>query len=194
MVSQVVQPDPPYVGESTAFIITATNNGPEAADDVLVLDTLSANMVYLSATSSQGSVEATAITVIASLGELGTGESATVTLNVILKTDQPATVNEVSVTSTSVDPVPENNSSTLTVSPGFTPATLEWVAGPEGTLVLSWPAYPDSWQLQWASTVAPNPQWQADSQIPLVEEGRKYVVIVPTWGPNEARYYELVSP
>jgi uncharacterized repeat protein (TIGR01451 family) len=192
-VTQVVQPATPYVGESTDYVITVSNAGPDPAGNAIVLDTLSTNMLYLNASSSQGTIDIVEGNVIADLGELGVGGTATVTITVILKSDHPNTENVVTVTSTQPDPDTGNNRSTLAVSPGYTRATLDYSLNAQGGIVLSWPAYPESWNLQYTTGLSPNPQWVYDSQIPFVQEGRKNVIINPSAGSDAERYYRVES-
>ena len=58
----------PLVGETVTFTVTVTNNGPNAASGVEVLDMLSARLTFVSATPSQGTY--TAATGLWSVGTL----------------------------------------------------------------------------------------------------------------------------
>jgi len=107
------------------FIITATNNGPSAATNVVVTDVLPAGLTFVSATPSQGTCTGTT-TVTCSLGGLASGASATVTLTVTSATATPAS-NTATVTATEVDPNPANNTATATAGVvSAIPALSEW--------------------------------------------------------------------
>ena len=47
-------PDPVLVGSNLTYTVTVTNNGPNNASNVMVTDTLPANVTFVSATPSQG--------------------------------------------------------------------------------------------------------------------------------------------
>jgi uncharacterized repeat protein (TIGR01451 family) len=69
-------------GQVLTYQLTATNAGPSAATDVLVLDELPPSATFLSATASQGSCDAGGGRVTCRLGNLTAGGSATVTIEV----------------------------------------------------------------------------------------------------------------
>jgi uncharacterized repeat protein (TIGR01451 family) len=107
------------------FIITATNNGPSAATNVMVTDVLPAGLTFVSATPSQGTCTGTT-TVTCSLGGLASGASATVTLTVTSAAATPAS-NTATVTANEVDPNPANNTATAVAGVVSTiPALSEW--------------------------------------------------------------------
>lgn len=69
-------------GSPVAFSLTATNLGPAAADDVVVVDTLPAEFEFVGASASQGSFtfDAGANAVTFNLGTLGAGQSASMSI------------------------------------------------------------------------------------------------------------------
>jgi uncharacterized repeat protein (TIGR01451 family) len=97
------------------FTIVVTSNGPGTATGVSVTDVLPAGTTFTSANASQGSCSGTT-TVTCSVGSLNNGASATITIVV----QAPSTVGPVSntatVSSTSGDTNPANDSSTTSFS------------------------------------------------------------------------------
>jgi uncharacterized repeat protein (TIGR01451 family) len=96
-------------GNPVTFTITVTNSGPDAAANVVVNDTLPAQLTFVSATPSQGSCNA-ASPVICNLGTLNSSASATITL-IATMTGTGLTTNTASVTSSTADSDPADNSS-----------------------------------------------------------------------------------
>ncbi|MEA2922794.1 MAG: hypothetical protein QOF07_2759, partial [Bradyrhizobium sp.] len=70
------------VSSPLAYTIVAKNNGPAAATGVTVTDTLPAGVTFVSATSSQGTCTNASGTVTCTVGNLASGASATITINV----------------------------------------------------------------------------------------------------------------
>ena len=75
-------------GGAKTYTITATNNGSGDATSVQLRDPIPAGATYVSSSTSTGSItrDATTNTVVADLGTLTPGASATVTINVTLGT------------------------------------------------------------------------------------------------------------
>ncbi|MFJ9827651.1 hypothetical protein ACIRSU_25305 [Streptomyces sp. NPDC101160] len=106
-------------GESLTYTITVRNDGPAAADNVVLDDSLPGEGRFSSATSTRGSCATvpptgTSDTVTCALGRIGRGGQATVTLTVTVRA-VPGTVitNRATVTSGNPDPDPGNNTATL---------------------------------------------------------------------------------
>lgn len=103
--------------------ITVTNNGPDAAANIVIRDVLPTNTVFVSASQTGGFsltpavVGATGGTVTGSLGTLASGGVATITVvsNVAPNTPVGTSIsNTATVLSTTADPTPGNNTATVT--------------------------------------------------------------------------------
>ena len=100
-------PDPVTVGDNLTYTISITNNGPDAANDVLLTDVLPGNVIFVSSSTSMGSCSGTS-TVTCNIGTIASGSNATVTL-VIAPITATVLNNTVSVTGSVADPNPDNN-------------------------------------------------------------------------------------
>lgn len=102
-------PDPVFSGAWVTFSLSVTNFGPATATTVQVTNVLPAGYRYLTNSSaSQGTVTNTGQTVFASLGNLGSGAKATVSL--MAQAVLPGTyTNQASVASADLDPRKGNN-------------------------------------------------------------------------------------
>jgi uncharacterized repeat protein (TIGR01451 family) len=107
-------PNPIFVGQNTTYTMVVKNNtGVTGATGVVLTDNLPASMLFVSATTSQGSlitppVGSTGI-VTANLGSLASAATATVTVTVT-STSAGSIMNTASVTGNEQDPIPANNS------------------------------------------------------------------------------------
>jgi uncharacterized repeat protein (TIGR01451 family) len=117
-------PDLVTVGTNLVYRITATNNGPNVAADVLLTDTLPAGVLFVSIASSQGSCSGTS-NISCNLGALANGEAATITLVV-----RPWTLNvvdnTVSVTSATSDQNSSNNTEVVSTTLNDPPPRLSY--------------------------------------------------------------------
>ena len=108
-------PDPVVVGTDLTYLITVTNNGPSDAANVVVTDTLPAEVTRLDVEASQGSCNGT----VCSLGTIPSGESATITITVIVNSDfgGESLANMAAVEGSSHDPDEGNNWVLVTTKP-----------------------------------------------------------------------------
>lgn len=104
------------------YTLTATNNGPSPATGVVVVDTLPANVTVGTPTTTQGSCVSAASTVTCTLGILGVGASAIITIPVAPNCSAAATIaNTATVNGSQPDPNLANNTATATTTVNFTP-------------------------------------------------------------------------
>jgi len=101
------------IGQDYSYTFTINNYGPDAASGLNFTDALPTNATFVSATASQGTTDSsTPGTLNASIGDLASGASATVTITV-----KPTAVGELtsaaSVTATTPDPYLADNSDTF---------------------------------------------------------------------------------
>ena len=105
----------PLVGEAFTFTLTVRNAGPSRATGVVVTDRIPDGLDLQVATSTQGAC-ADAPAVVCQLGDLGSGQTATIRLTVTASSAGPLT-NGASVTSETPDPDSDDNTANVPVEP-----------------------------------------------------------------------------
>ncbi len=130
-------PEPVNLGDNIAYTIAVTNNGPTTATGVVLTDTLPLGANFVSAEPSKGTVTSESNVfsvsqdsgdpnadlpqsqsfekVIANLGDLNTGETATVTITAN-SSAAGTLLNTATLTSNESDPNTTNNFSTQTIT------------------------------------------------------------------------------
>jgi uncharacterized repeat protein (TIGR01451 family) len=99
-------------GTTATFTIAVKNNGPSAAADATVIDALPAGVMFVS-TASAGWTCSGTFSVSCSYGLIASGATATLDVVVALAANVTGSIsNTASVTSTTGDPTPGNNSAT----------------------------------------------------------------------------------
>ena len=108
--------DPVTVGGAFTYNLTATNNGPVDASNVMVVDTLPADVEWQSATPSQGSCvhsgEPLGGTVTCTLGTIANGANATIDIGVDSQGAIGVITNSATVSADEPDPDSSDNTAT----------------------------------------------------------------------------------
>ena len=110
-VTKTDSPDPVLKGGTLTYTIVVTNQGPASAAAVQLTDVLSTSVRFVSVTSTAGSCSQLDGTVNCALGDIPSGGSVTVTINVSARRTGTAT-NTAQVSSQSPDPDAANNTAT----------------------------------------------------------------------------------
>ena len=115
-VTQVDAPDPVTGGNDLNYTITVTNRGPDAATNVILLDTLPGNVTFTSAEGAACSLASGVVT--CDIGSLASGESVTLSITVGCPAITSATTltNSISVNGDQPDPDTSNNISVASTS------------------------------------------------------------------------------
>lgn len=116
-------PDPVTVGGAFSYNITVVNWGPAAATGVVVTDVLPTGLNYVSVTASLGSCTGSS-TVTCNLGTLAAGWSSSITLSVTAST-AGVFHNTATVTGSTADANPVNNSATATTTVGSSAGSIQ---------------------------------------------------------------------
>ena len=104
-------PDPVTRGSTLTYTLIVTNHGPGSANSVQLTDQLSTSVRFVSVTPSAGSCSEADGIVTCSLGNISSGSSVTVTIDVTARRTGTAT-NVAQVSSASPDPNSANNTDT----------------------------------------------------------------------------------
>jgi uncharacterized repeat protein (TIGR01451 family) len=133
-------PDPVVAGNDLTYTINVTNNGPQMATGVTLVDGLSPSLSLTSATSGQGNCQEVDGNVICRLDDIDSGASASVILvvkpterGVRLPPEGETITNIVSVKSDQIDTDLSNNSATknTTVLPNPNAAPTVMITSPQ---------------------------------------------------------------
>jgi uncharacterized repeat protein (TIGR01451 family) len=100
-------------GQAYSYNLAVTNNGPSTADSVTVTDALPAGVTFVNATGTGWSCSQAAGTVTCTIATLAVGAANPITINVTAPTAATTLSNTATVSSTTTDPTPGNNSSTV---------------------------------------------------------------------------------
>lgn len=107
-------PNPGILGANLTYRLVVTNDGPSPATNIVVTDTLPAEVNFSSASATQGTCSG-ATTITCSLGSLANGASAIV--NIIVVPQSPGQQGQISntahVSATEPDPSSSNNTPTI---------------------------------------------------------------------------------
>jgi len=124
--TKTASPNPAQVGVPLSYRITATNNGPGAATNVSVVDTLPGGVAFVSASTTQGNCNGSG-PVNCNLGGLAVGASAIVTI-IVTPSAPGQLVNSATVAASESDFDTSNNTAsatTLIQAPASSPVMLD---------------------------------------------------------------------
>ncbi|HET6594556.1 MAG TPA: hypothetical protein VFG81_02965 [Anaerolineales bacterium] len=111
-VTKTDSPDPVRKGGTITYTIVVTNQGPASAAAMQLTDVLSTGVRFVSVTPTAGTCSEADGTVTCTLGDIASGGSVTVTINVSARQTGTA-INTVQVSSSSPDPDGANNTATV---------------------------------------------------------------------------------
>ncbi|MEP7112874.1 MAG: hypothetical protein ABI862_06385 [Ilumatobacteraceae bacterium] len=110
-IDKSTQAAPAVLGQSFDWTIVVTNHGPDMATAVVVNDAMPPQFTVSSATTSSGSCVTSAQSVQCNLSNMANSATVTITVHTTVASTSPSPViNTATVTSSSNDPVPGNNS------------------------------------------------------------------------------------
>lgn len=119
-VTKTGSPDPVVPGNELVYSFTVANNGPRGATGVVLNDPLPSTVQFISATSSQGTVQHQNGNLVAGLGNLAVGQSASIIVHAKVAGSARGTItNTATVASQQIDVNPANN--TATAQTGLSP-------------------------------------------------------------------------
>ncbi|HEY2962563.1 MAG TPA: PQQ-dependent sugar dehydrogenase [Pyrinomonadaceae bacterium] len=110
--TNTASPNPGQAGVSLSYRLAVTNNGPAAATNMQLSDTLPGGVAFVSAAATQGSCNGSG-PVNCSLGGLAVGGTAIVTI-VVTPSSSGQIINSATVTATESDSDPTNNQASAT--------------------------------------------------------------------------------
>jgi uncharacterized repeat protein (TIGR01451 family) len=114
-VTKVADPTVGTAGQALTYTLTVTNNGTLPATGVIATDAVPAGSVFVATGASQGTASLVDGVVVASLGDLAVGASATVTI-IVTPSAAGSLTNTADVTANEPDPDPSNNNATVTTT------------------------------------------------------------------------------
>jgi uncharacterized repeat protein (TIGR01451 family) len=118
-------------GDPLTYTLTVTNAGPDAAQNVSLIDALGGNLTFVSATTSQGTFAQSGGVILFDLGTIGAGQVVTATVNAS-STEDGSLTDSAAVFSSTPDPNSSNNNATATTvvgEPEIDNATATTVVG-----------------------------------------------------------------
>jgi uncharacterized repeat protein (TIGR01451 family) len=113
-------PAEPIAGQNVTYTLTAHNDGPSDARDVVLTDPLDSETAFVSAAADQGTCTVIDGVLRCDIGTLAAGATAVATITVTLAPEAVSLVqNTATITTTTSDPDPRNNASSVGFEPGI---------------------------------------------------------------------------
>jgi len=120
-ITKMDTPDPVLVSETLTYTLMVTNNGPDTATDVVVVDTLPAGVTFDHASAGCSAVGQV---VTCDVGDMADGGVANITIVVIAPSVEGTITNTATVSTSVNDPVPGNNTATEDTTVVLEPALI----------------------------------------------------------------------
>ena len=115
MVVKTVDQPAANVGDLIGFSLNVTNQGDATADNVVVTDVLPDYLDLLDVTTSQGTYTVNGKTIVVNVGSIKPGATVLIRIRAYVNNKAPDTgINTASLTTSSSDKNPNNNTSTVT--------------------------------------------------------------------------------
>jgi len=185
-VSLTATPDPVFIGSNLVYTIVITNNGPLAAPNVSLTNTLPSSVILKSASASQGTLTTNGNPIFGSFPTVATGGSVTVILTVTPQSTGTIT-NKASLGSGYSDPAPANNNASITTT--VIPLPILSVGLLSANVVrLSWPVQLTNFVLEYKPSLPPATMWSSVMTTPSIS-GNERVVLETNL--VAARFYRL---
>lgn len=105
-------PSPVLLGQNLTYTLTVTNKGPSTATGVTAIDTLPANVTFVSANTTQGLISRVGNVITVDIGSITLNGATTITI-VVKPTATGLLTDTASVSATETDPVSANNGATV---------------------------------------------------------------------------------
>ena len=143
-IMKTANPDPVDQGTNLQYTLQVTNNGPAAAQGVMVTDPIPSEFSFTSVSTTQGTCtyDAPTTTVNCSLGSVNVGGLVLITINATAVTFNSAATNTATVSATTGDPNLTNNtasvSSTIAAPTAVRLASFRAMPRQGGGVLLEW--------------------------------------------------------
>lgn len=141
-ITKTVSPNSTNAGHNLTYTIHVTNNGPADASDVTVIDTLPESATFESAAPNQGNCTEAGGIVTCNLGNLASGANTAITI-VVTPNAGCRIVNRASVVSNEADPDTTNNNATRR-----TTVALDDFNRPDGLLRPMWRGQTEGYRIR----------------------------------------------
>ncbi len=167
--------------------VAVTNQGPSAANSVVVTNSLPQTVQFNSVTANQGSVSQSGGRIIWQTGRLAAQAGATLTV-VFVPVDVGGLTVEAAAGSELVDPDLSDNQSVLQTNVTLSPNTLFVQLSLPDKVILSWPVAATNFVLETSSRVGSAAAWSAVPGQPVVS-GNERKLTLPAR--NQEQYFRL---
>ena len=173
-VSLTAAPDTVFVGSNLVYTIVVTNNGPLAAPNVSLTNTLPSSVSLKSASATQGTLMTNGNPILGSFPTVATGGSVTVTLTVTPQSTGAIT-NKASIGSGYSDPAPANNTASITTTVLPLPLLSVGLLS-ENVVRLSWPVQLTNFVLEYKPNLSSGTMWSSVTTTPSISGNERVVL------------------